>query len=212
MSTRWLACVGVAGLIVMAGGATAVASPPICTGSQQSPGVLAGIYNSNVIVQGTCAVNSGRAVVRGNLVVRPGSTLLAAFALNHLTDGGHSSLRVNGNVTVQNGATLVLGCDPQSSPCFDDPALKMPEEPPTLSSRSRVFGNVTSRGALSVIAHNDQINGNVTQTGGGGGVTCEPEGEEVFSAYETAQFTATSRWLACNRAGSVWPGSTSGAA
>jgi hypothetical protein len=184
MSTRWLACVGVAGLIVMAGGATAVASPPICTGSQQSPGVLAGNYNSTVIVQGTCAVDGGRAIVRGNLVVRPGSSLLAAFALNHLTGVGPSSLRVNGSIRVQSGATLVIGCDPQSSPCFDDPALKMPEEPPTLSSRTRVFGNLTSKGALSVIAHNDQINGNLIQTGGGGGVTCEPEGQEVFSAYE----------------------------
>lgn len=183
-STRWLACVGVAGLIVMASGGTAVASPPICTGSQQSPGVLAGTYNSNVIVEGACAVDGGRAVVRGNLVLKPGSILLAAFALNHRTGVGPSSLRVNGNISVQSGATLVIGCDPQSSPCADDPALKMPEEPPTLSSRSRVFGNLTSRGARSVIAHNDQINGNLTQTGGGGGVTCEPEGQEAFSAYE----------------------------
>jgi hypothetical protein len=184
VSTRWLTCAGVSGLIVMAGGGTAAASPPICAGSQQFPGLLAGTYNSNVIVQGTCAVNGGRAVVRGNLVIQPGSTLVAAFAINHRTGVGPSNLTVNGNVRVQSGASLLLGCDPQSFPCLDDPALKMPEEPPTLSSRSRVFGNLRSTGALSVIAHNDRINGNLSQRGGGGGLTCEPEGSETFSAYE----------------------------
>lgn len=171
----------------MGSGATAAASPPICSGSQQSPGLLAGTYNSNVIVEGTCAVNGGRAVVRGNLVLRPSSTLVATFALNDRTGVGPSSLRVNGNVSVQSGATLLIGCDPQSSPCLDDPALKMPEEPPTLSSRSRIFGNLTSRGAQSVVAHNTRIQGNLSQVGGGGGVTCEPEGQEIFSAYEDSK-------------------------
>jgi hypothetical protein len=184
-----------------------MAATRTCGSHGGPPGVLVGTVTANVVVEGTCLVNAGPAVVRGNLTVRPGSTLLAAFALDgHNPSGSGSHLRVNGNLAVQAGSTVLLGCDPQSFTCLDDPAGKNPEEAPTLSSRSQIFGNVTGRSALSIIVHNDRISGNITQTEGGGGVNCLPEGEEAFSAYEDSIVHGNitikgmeSCWLGLNR-------------
>src|ERR1700693_4431565 len=63
-------------------------------------GVLSGTYTGNVTISGACAVNAGPTVVNGNLILLPGSTLVAAFGK------GGSSLTVHGNVLVQDGATL----------------------------------------------------------------------------------------------------------
>jgi hypothetical protein len=183
---RWLGCAGVGGFMMLAGAGTAVASPPICGPLHGPTGTLAGTYNSNVIVEGKCVVDAGPALVRGNIIVKPGGHLEADFALDHRNPESTvgSRLTVNGDVRVQSRATLILGCDPQSSPCADDPALKMPEEPPTLSSHSQIFGLLASREAKIVIVHNAHISGNVSQAGGGGGFNCRPEGHESFSAYE----------------------------
>jgi hypothetical protein len=161
-----------------------LASPPVCTGTPEAPGLLAGNFPTTVTVEGVCAVNGGVANVRGNVVVRPGAVLLAAFALNGRTGIGPSRLAVFGDIRIQSGATAILGCDPKSSPCIDAPSG---------SSRLRVFGNVNGQEALGVIVHNATINGSVTQTGGGGGFTCEEMGffkqleSPVFSAYEDSQ-------------------------
>ena len=200
--TCWLGCACVCAVTMAAGAATATAAAPVCGTATGPPGVLVGTYNSNVIVEGTCLVNSGLAVVRGNLTVMPGGTLVAAFGLNHRgASPAGSSLRINGNLIGQAGATLLVGCTPRSFPCIDDTG-----KPPTLSSRTRVFGNLTSAGTLSTIVHNDTINGNVSQTGGGGGFNCEPEEHEAFSAYEDTTINGNvtvqrleSCWLGLNR-------------
>ena len=129
----------VAGLALALGGlgaASASAAPQsnVCSGSPTSPGVLAGTYASNVTIEGACEVNAGAALVKGNLTVRPGAALVAAFGLNDTIGSGSSSLTVKGNLIVLNGAAMVLGCDAESFACVDDPN----QESPTLSSADRV--------------------------------------------------------------------------
>jgi hypothetical protein len=127
--------------------------------------VLAGTYTSNVTVEGACLVNAGPALIEGNLTVSPGAVLLAAFA-------EHSSkLTVQGNLHVQGGATLILGCEPQSAyPCLDNSAG---------SSQGSVSGNLSAQQPLGVVVHSSTINGNVHETGGGGGFTCNNKGPTV---------------------------------
>src|SRR5690242_19537270 len=98
--------------------------PTVCSGTQQSPGVLTGVYRHGVVVKGACEVNSGAATVRGKLSLRRGSLLVATFGQNN------SRLTVKGSVLVGRGATFLLGCNTTSSPCIDDPD----QNHPTLSS------------------------------------------------------------------------------
>src|SRR5262245_59853080 len=76
----------------------------VCTGTLSAPGVLRGVHWGNVRIRGFCAVNGGPTVVHGNLVVTPGSAVVAAFAMNDLTGKGSSSLRVTGSVLVERRA------------------------------------------------------------------------------------------------------------
>lgn len=156
-----------------------------CSGTFKSPGVLSGNYHRNVSVTGVCEVNAGPAVVNGNLSIQKGGAVVAAFALNDKTHGGTSSLTVHGSVQVQKGGVMLLGCDPQSSPCIDDD-----QNNPTLSSPGTIGGNLEEDHALGVIIHDTSIGGNIDQKSGGGGINCNPSGlfaaikSPVFSAYE----------------------------
>jgi hypothetical protein len=155
------------GLVLLAASAGGAAAdrPSTCSGTFASPGVLAGTYTSNVTVEGACLVNGGPALVAGNLTVSPGAVLLAAFA-----DNG-SKLTVQGNLQVKHDATLILGCEPLSAyPCLDNSAI---------SSQSSVSGNLSAQQPLGVVVHSSTINGNVQETGGGGGFTCANKGPTV---------------------------------
>jgi len=188
-----IAIVVTAGTLGLLGAGAASAAPAgggsggpyICSGTPKSPGVLAGRHFS-VVVRGACVVSSGPAWVRGNVVVTPGSVLLAAFALNDTTHRGSSSLHVGGNVVVGYGATLIMGCSAAHFACIDDPNQKHP----TLNSSSSVGGSLLAQGALGVVVHSSFIGGNVLQRGGGGGLTCTPAGvfkqfkSPVYSDYE----------------------------
>ena len=187
MLSGWLSVSGMAlAVMTMSASPAAAAGPHVCAGTAAAPGVLTGRYSSNVVVQGACAVNAGAAIVSGNLTVRPGAALVAVFALNDQTGTGSSSLTVRGNLEIQNGATMFLGCDPQSFPCIDDPH----RESPTLASAAHVSGNLIEQQPLGVVVHNTTIDGNVVESGGGGGLTCEPSGvfalfgSPVYSDYE----------------------------
>jgi hypothetical protein len=150
--------------------------PATCSGTLASPGVLSGTYSSNVTIEGICAAVAGPVVIEGNLTLTPGSGLNAAFAAGNVT--------VQGNVSVRRGALMYLGCIPRSFACFDD---SNPAQP-TLSSASTIEGNLSETQPLGVVVHNSTIAGNVQETGGGGGTTCEnppptfPFG--VYSDYE----------------------------
>lgn len=158
----------------------------VCAGTPKAPGVLTGRHRSDVVVKGACEVNAGRAFVGGDLTLRPGAVLIAAFALNDRTGKGSSSLTVAGDIRVGAGAAMVLGCDPSSFPCLDDPD----QNAPTLASHDRVFANLISTKPLGVVVHNVSVRGDVTQRGGGGGFTCNPSGifaqfqSPVYSTYE----------------------------
>jgi hypothetical protein len=149
----------------------------VCSGTLSSPGVLSGTA-SDVVVRGACAVNSGPAVVRGDLTVTAGATLVAAFGQ------GNSSLAVKGDVRVGKDATLVLGCIPTSFPCIDDPNPNAP----TLSSHGVVKGDLTSISPLGVIVHNSTLRGDVTEVGGGGGVTCDTT-PGVFALFQSPAYS-----------------------
>jgi hypothetical protein len=167
----------------------------VCTGTPKTPGVLTGRHHSDVVVKGACEVNAGRAFVGGDLTLRPGAVLIAAFALNDRTGQGSSSLTVAGDLRVGAGAAMVLGCDPSSFPCLDDPN----QNAPTLSSHDRIFGDLTAIRALGVVVHNVSVRDDVTQRGGGGGVTCTPSGifaqfqSPVYSTYEDSSVGGTIR-------------------
>lgn len=174
--TRILGAAAVAVVALTMTATPAGAAPPqTCTGDLESPGVLAPSYAGNLMISGVCAALAGTTVVNGNVTVLPGSTLAAAF--------GSGKLVVNGNVVVQKDGTLILGCNTSSFTCIDEPN----NEEPTLSSHPTVFGNVIANQPLSVIVHSATIGGNVSQSGGGGGVTCDqfsPLGFPYYSDYE----------------------------
>jgi hypothetical protein len=204
-------------VVTLAGGAGLVTATPsaaagsgaayVCSGSPQSPGVLAGRHQA-VLVEGVCEVNGGPATVLGNLTVSPGSALVAAFARNDSTGHGASRLSVDGDLVVQHGGALLLGCDPQSFACLDDPN----QQQPTLSSPGYVGGSLDADGALGVIVHNTLVRRDVTSNGGGGGVNCTPQGifaafnSPAYSTYEDSTVGGTlvvagmrSCWLGVNR-------------
>jgi hypothetical protein len=148
-----------------------------CSGAFGNPGILAGTHSS-VVVKGACFVASGQpAVVRHSLTILAGGALNAAF--------GGSDLKVGGNIVVGAGGILVLGCEPFEFTCFNDPN----PQSGTLATHHTVGGNLVAKDALMVLAHSNSIEGNVTQTGGGGGVNCStfplgPNGPPAYSAYE----------------------------
>jgi hypothetical protein len=152
------------------------AGPATCSGTVDSPGTLVGTISGNVQVSGVCFVDAGPLVVNGNLTVQAGAALIAAFGATG------SDVTINGNLDLKNGAAMVLGCNPVSSPCFDD----NPDNP-TLTVTATVNGNMTSSQALGVVVHNTTVGGNVEQHGGGGGFNCDPSG--VFAAFGSPVFS-----------------------
>src|ERR1700691_4775771 len=108
---RILGMTGIAALILAAIPGTATAAPTgsggnhICTGTSASPGTLAGNF-ANVTITGTCLVDAG------NLTVANGASLVADFGQNDQTDSGTSNIRIAGNMLVESGASVLLGCYP----------------------------------------------------------------------------------------------------
>lgn len=178
------------GLALEAGPASAHAmTAATCSGTLTNPGLLAGTYPGDVVIDGACMVNGGAAVVNGNLTVSPDSVLNATFALNDVTHHGKSSLTVHGNVAVQENAALAMGCLPVHSPCSDDPDAGTGG---TLTGDNRVDGNVTGWRALAIIVHASKIRGNVDQRGGGGGsaaFTCDVPSTGVFALLKSPVFS-----------------------
>ena len=184
------AAVALAGTAVTAGAASATPAPPsqrnVCTGTLQSPGVLAGTFNGTVRIQGVCVVNGGPANIHGNLVLAPGSALNATFALNDVAGAGTSSLNVQGNVLVRRGAVLGMGCEPKASPCSDDANAATGGY---LTGQDHVQGNLEATNALAVITHASSIGGSVTQIGGGGGLSCAVPTTGIFSLLKSPVFS-----------------------
>lgn len=153
------------------GTATAATTAGTCTGGS----VAAGTYSS-LTISGFCTLDAGSVTVQHGLVVQPGAGLLAAF--------GGSDLSVGQNLSVGDGGILVLGCEPEAFTCFNDDQAS-----PSQSTHDTVGGNLIGDSALMMLIHHNQVSGNVSQSGGGGGVTCDtqplgPDGPPAYSTYE----------------------------
>jgi hypothetical protein len=170
----------VPGAVVLGAGAAQAGSGQTCTGTLQSPGVLAGTYRGDVTVTGLCIVNSGAAVINGDLTLAPDAAVGGTYALNDVAGSGTSSLTVRGDVIVKSGAVLALGCEPTWGPCYDDPGS---------TTRDRVFGDIRASQPLGVVIVATTINGDVRVTGGGGGATCDPPYPGIFAAVGSPAYT-----------------------
>jgi hypothetical protein len=161
----------------------------------QGGSIPAGNYRS-VVVAGFCQLDSGSVTVSGNFTVADNAALLAAF--------GGSDLHVGINFTVGSGAIVALGCEPEAFPCFNDPD----QEVGTLSTHDTIGMNFTATGALMVLSHNNSIGGNATQTGGGGGVTCDlfPLGQDGPPAYSTWEDNTIGRNASVTGVQTCWMG------
>jgi hypothetical protein len=160
-----LAALGVVASLVLVGAGPASASSRfVCSGDPANPGVLAGTYPTGVDVKGFCVVG-GPTTVDGKVVVTKGSALVATDA----------DFTANGNVQVRSGGTLVGG------PVEEEGAEPAP------GILFHVTGNLDSTHPLGVVIHEAAIDGNVTETGGGGGFTCDPIG--IFAEFQSPVFS-----------------------
>jgi len=162
-----------------------------CTGTVSSPGTLSGTY-ANLVITGACVVDAGPVNVTGNLTIAPGGALTAIFGQNDQTGSGNSNLTVHGNLVVDSGASMMLGCyslvlplwtgggtlaDLPDFPCADDPN----QNAPTLNTHDVVDGNLVSNNPLGTVVHNTVIRGNAVENGGGAGTGCAAVG--IFNQY-----------------------------
>jgi len=181
----------VLGTVMLGAGAAGAAQADdhhssICTGTLNAPGVLAGTYKGDVVVTGVCVVNGGAAVIKGDLILAPGSALNATFALNDVAGTGTSSLTVKGDVKVRPGALLAMGCEPNHSPCSDDPNAGTGG---TLTGHNKVLGDVRAFQALGVLLHASTIKGDVRLRGGGGAESCNPPFPGIFADLGSPPFS-----------------------
>jgi hypothetical protein len=118
--------------------------------------IPSGTYDS-ILITGICYMPAGTIVVRGDLTVAPRALLDAATPgdpkANPLLP---ATLRVGGNVRVERGAVLVMGCSPAGG-C-------------TAVTYDHINGNLTASRALGVVIQAVSIGGSATLVGGGGGV------------------------------------------
>jgi hypothetical protein len=177
---RWVAgsalCIAAAAIPAV----TSAAGPFTCSGTFPSPGVLSGSYPNGVVVTGVCEVSAGQATVIGNIEVRAGGVLAAAFGRNFRSHTAGSSLHVTGGILALGGSTVILGCTPKAFVCLDGSG----------SSHETIDGGIDAEAALAVLAYNSTIGGDVQQRRGGGGVRCGRSGPftrfglNVYSTYQ----------------------------
>jgi hypothetical protein len=168
---RRLSCLIVGGALsaaLVVGGAStaAAATSGSCAGGPVAPGT----YGS-LTISGVCFLVAGDVTVVHDLVVAPNAALVAIFF--------GSNLKVGGNMMVQSGASLGLGCGPEGAPCHTGNAAD--------ATNDTIGGNLIADGAMLMVIHHSHFEGNVIQTGGGGGVNCNtfPLGQHGPPAYTT---------------------------
>ena len=168
---RLFSFVAAGGALVVLLGASAgnalAAGDATCAGGS----IASGVYSS-LKIAGTCTVDSGSVTVKGNLTVLPGGTLIAATGGIDGFGGPSlsSDLTVAGNLDVQEGGVMTLGCEPVFYTCFNDPQFVT--GPGTYLTQHTVAGNLTAENALGVVIHHTTVLGNVKLKGGGGGANC----------------------------------------
>jgi hypothetical protein len=142
-----------------------------CTGGN----VPSGTYGT-LIIAGVCTATTGTVNVHRDLVVQPG----ALFDDLTAGDGPANSLpstlatytgfapagtplisatvNVGGNIWVESGAVLLLGCSPN---------VTCPEG----VTYGRVAGSITAIDSLGVVVHSTNVGGSISILGGGDGLT-----------------------------------------
>ena len=160
MAGRLRLLVGLAVLVAASVVVGSAAADPtlvhLCPGeSTSTPGTaLSGTVAGNLTISGNNYVdNSATFTVRGNLTLAPGACL-DAFSMG--------TVHVGGNVLVQQGAILGLGCAIDAT---------MPPTPCTGSPDDTVGGNIVANNALTMYLTALQVGGNVISNGGGPGST-----------------------------------------
>lgn len=163
MSRIWKALIGaslILASVAVVGPSVAGASSAryVCSGGN----IPSGTYSS-VVVRGTCFLPSGAVMVKRNLTVASGALLDAATPVNPSAngpDGLPGSLKVRGDVRVDPGGVLLMGCDPAGG-C------------PNGSTRGAdsIGGDLTGIGALGVVVHSVHVHGSAVLFGGGGGAS-----------------------------------------
>lgn len=152
-----------------------------CSGGSSNPLnpsiIPPGDYKA-ITVTGVCLIPGGQVNVANNLSVEAGAVLVANIPASPPGQGppeDDAILNVGGNLTVGQGATLIMGCAP-SFGCVN-------------TTTDRVEGNLRADGALGVLLHADTIDGNVTIKGGGGmDYNCAPQG--AFAAFGSPVYSA----------------------
>jgi hypothetical protein len=136
------------------------AGPPICPGPASGVVPVTGSYG-NLTITGNRYVASGTTLtVRRNLTIAPGACL-DAFTLG--------TVAVGGNVHVDRGAILGLGCTPGSlGPPLDQPPCN------GQTTNDTVGGNIVASQPLTMYLDGDTIHGNVISNGGGPGLIPNP--------------------------------------
>jgi hypothetical protein len=133
---------------------------PLCPGGDVT--AVHGTHRSLIITGQDYVPVTGNATgltVRGNLTIAPGACL-DAFSL--------APVHVSGNIFVEQGATLALGCSPG--------ALGPPVQPPCNSETTSdtVGGNIVANQPLTMYLTADTIGGSVISKGGGPGLGAPP--------------------------------------
>jgi len=151
-------------LVVASAATVGAASNETCAGGT----IASGTYR-NLTVTGFCMLDGGNVTVQRNVKVTSTGALDAMFA--------ESTLTISGNLIVDTGGLLALGCDPEESACMDNPDG---------TSNHSIGRNLIANGAVLMIVHDNRIGGNVEQVGGGGGFSCNelfPHGPPAFTDY-----------------------------
>jgi hypothetical protein len=164
-------------IVLGTGTATAASSSTfVCTGTLAAPGsITPGTYSSIRVVGFCLGPPSGNVNVTGDVTVAKGAALAANYpAFAPGAPEGDATWHVKGNVLVGHSATLLLGCAPHAG-CVN-------------TTFDIVKGNINADGALGVILHSSTIGGNVSYSGGGGGVNCTPGfGPFSFGVFSDAE-------------------------
>jgi hypothetical protein len=163
--TSLLAAVALAASLVVAGAVSvSAANNGTCSG-----GTIKSATYRNLTVTGFCTLDGGNVTVQNNIKVTSTGALNAIFS--------RSTLTIGGNLIVDTGGLLGLGCDPEELACFDNP---------NGTSNHSVGRNLIADGAVLMIVHDNHIGGNVEQEGGGGGFSCNPlfpNGPPAYTDY-----------------------------
>ena len=178
--------------------AAAVATTPsayTCTGGS----IPSGTYLS-VTVTGYCAVDDGPVTVNRNLVVGTNAELDATYA--------GSNLHVLGNLTAGPGSIVLLGCEPVAFDCSNRESSGIKPQDGIGATDHVINGSVISTSALMFIAHHNIVGVDVSQSGGGGGVTCNlfPFGENGPPAYSTWEDNTIGRDASVTGVNTCWNG------